>query len=85
MAAFGDLLHELVKHTRPARGGGAGYTPSYALTRTASAPPTRLRGPPPALLVLVRGCRSADPADHPTMEQAREICRRVLQSVSESP
>ena len=80
MAAYGDLLHELVKRARPS---APGYTPSYALTRTASAPANRARvGPPPALMVLARGCRSADPADHPTMEQAREICRRVWQSVA---
>lgn len=85
MAAFGKLLHELLKCTRPAVGGGSGYVPSYALTRTTSAPPTRLRGAPPALLVLVRGCRSADSSDHPTMEQACKICQRVLHSVTESP
>lgn len=69
MVAFGELLCALIK---PAL-GAAGRAPSYALTRTASAPPRQaaalMRGPPPALLVLARGCRSADPGDHPTMEQ----------------
>ncbi|KAK9831362.1 hypothetical protein WJX81_005870 [Elliptochloris bilobata] len=80
VAAFGELLHELVKRARPA---APGYTSSFALTRTTSAPPNCARlGPPPALLVLAKGCRSADPADHPTMEQAREICQHVWQSVA---
>jgi hypothetical protein len=86
VAAFGALLAELVKHTRgpPAPPGAPRAAPNYALTRHASAPPrrTRARGPPPALLVLARSCCSAEPADHPTMEQAREICARVWQSVA---